>query len=206
VHPVKAAPYFAHAQFSAPDVILGLPDPGNDIPYVKAMWHYARGIAQASQRDFPAAAAEADAIAKLEQTADFALLTQVGIPAQDVLKLARTTIAARVAQAQGDSATAIARFTEAAALQDTLPYMEPPYWYYPVRQSLGAALLQAGKLDEAEEQFRLALKRAPNNGWSYFGLAELYKARGATDEASKAEAQLANTWIGDRKLLKLNNL
>src|SRR5262249_49206368 len=38
VHPIKAAPYFAHAQFSAPDTILALPDPGDAIPYVKAMW------------------------------------------------------------------------------------------------------------------------------------------------------------------------
>src|SRR5262249_17790546 len=52
VHPVKAAPYFAHAQFSSPAVILSLPDPGDAIPYVKAMWHYARGIANAAQRDF----------------------------------------------------------------------------------------------------------------------------------------------------------
>ena len=91
-------------------------------------------------------------------------------------------------------------------MQDTLPYTEPPYWYYPVRQSLGAALLQAGRLAEAEEQFRFALKRSPNNGWSYFGLAELAKARGATEEAHKAEADLARTWIGDRALLKLSNL
>ena len=44
--------------------------------------------------------------------------------------------------------------------------MEPPYWYYPVRQSLAVALMQAGRLDEAEEQFQRALKRAPGNGWS----------------------------------------
>src|SRR3954462_355186 len=37
--PVKAAPYYAHALFSSPDAILALPDPGNSIPYVKAMWH-----------------------------------------------------------------------------------------------------------------------------------------------------------------------
>ena len=145
VHPVKAAPYFAHAQFSAPAAILALPDPGDAIPYVKAMWHYARGVAQAAQRNVAAAKAEADAIAAIERSADFSLLTVVGIPAPDVMKLARTVIAARIAQAQGDTATAIARFTEAAALQDTLPYTEPPYWYYPVRQSLGAALLQAGQ-------------------------------------------------------------
>ena len=44
---MKAAPYFAHAQFSDPAAILALPDPGDGIPYVKAMWHYARGVAQA---------------------------------------------------------------------------------------------------------------------------------------------------------------
>src|SRR6266699_1970597 len=44
-HPVKAAPYFAHALFSTPEVILALPDPGMAIPYVKAMWHSARGTA-----------------------------------------------------------------------------------------------------------------------------------------------------------------
>ena len=44
VQPVKAAPYFAHAQFSTPETILALPDPGDTIPYVKAMWLYARGV------------------------------------------------------------------------------------------------------------------------------------------------------------------
>ena len=48
--------------------------------------------------------------------------------------------------------------------------------------------------------------RAPNNGWSYFGLAELYKRRGYAEEAKKMEAELAKTWIGDRKLLALPNL
>src|ERR1700741_391015 len=56
VHPVKAAPYFAHAQFSAPETILALPDPGDGIPYVKARWRYARGVAFAAQRNFDAAA------------------------------------------------------------------------------------------------------------------------------------------------------
>jgi tetratricopeptide (TPR) repeat protein len=206
VHPVKAAPYFAHAQFSPPERILALQDPGDGIPYVKAMWHYARGVAQVARRDFTAAASEGNAIAMLERTADFAVLNASGVPAQDVLKLARTMIQARMAQPQGDTSAAIARFDEAAALQDMLPYMEPPYWYYPVRQSLAAALVQAGRLAEAEDQFQRALKRAPNNGWSYFGLAELYKARGNADEARKAEAELAKTWIGDRKLLQLSNL
>jgi tetratricopeptide (TPR) repeat protein len=204
--PVKAAPYFAHAQFSAPDTTLALPDPGDAIPYEKAMWHYARGVAQVARGDFAAADTEANAIEALERTADFSLLKTAGVPAEDVLKLARTLVQGRIAQAQGNTKIAIAQFEAAAALQDGLAYMEPPYWYYPVRQTLAAAWVQAGRLDEAEDQFRRALKRAPNNGWSYYGLSELYRARGDADAVRKAEAELAKTWIGDRSLLQLSKL
>jgi tetratricopeptide (TPR) repeat protein len=207
VQPVKAAPYFAHALFSPYATVLALPDPGDAIPYVKAMWHYARGTAYAAQGDFTAAKAEANAIAALEG-GDFTLLKSSGVPAQDVLvlALARTVVEARVAQHQGDKAAAIERFERAAALQDGLPYMEPPYWYYPVRQSLAVALMQTGRLDEAEEQFQRALKRAPSNGWSWYGLAELYRARGKADQASKLEADFAKMWIGDRQQLELSKL
>jgi tetratricopeptide (TPR) repeat protein len=205
VQPVKAAPYFAHALFSPPATVLALPDPGDAIPYVKAMWHYARGVAFVAQGDFPAAQAEAGAIAALEG-GDFTLLTASGVPAKDVLALARSVIEARIAQRQGDKAAAIERFERAAALQDGLPYMEPPYWYYPVRQSLAVALMQAGRLDQAEEQFKLALRRAPGNGWSWYGLAELYRARGQADEARKLDADLAKLWIGERQLLELSKL
>jgi len=206
VQPVKAAPYFAHALFSSPETIIALPDPGDTIPYVKAMWLYARGVALAARRDFAGAQATADAIATLEQTADFKLLNDSGIPAQEVLRIARTLILARIAQAKGDTSTAIVQFEQAAALQDALPYTEPPYWYYPIRQSLAAALLQGRRFDEAEQQFQRALARAPANGWSYFGLAELYKARGNTAAAKQAEADLAKTWVGDRSLLQISNL
>jgi len=206
VQPVKAAPYFAHAQFSTPETILALSDPGDVIPYVKAMWLYARGVALTGRRDFAAAAAAADAIETLERTADFKLLKESNVPAQEVLRIARTVIMARVAQAKGDNRAAVVRFERAAALQDALPYIEPPYWYYPIRQSLAAALLQAGRYSEAERQFQRALSRAPANGWSYYGLAELHKARGNATAARKAEANLAKTWIGDRKLLQISNL
>jgi tetratricopeptide (TPR) repeat protein len=206
VQPVKAAPYFAHAQFSTPETILALPDPGDAIPYVKGMWLYARGVALASRHDYAGAAAAADAIETLERTGDFKLLKESNVPAHEVLRIGRTLILARVAQAKGDKRTAIVRFERAAALQDALPYTEPPYWYYPIRQSLAAALLQAGRYAEAERQFQRALSRAPANGWSYYGLAELYKRRGDTTSARKAEADLGRTWIGDRALLQMSNL
>ena len=87
-----------------------------------------------------------------------------------------------------------------------MPYSEPPFWYYPVRQTLGAALLPAGRLDEAEAQFKRALERAPNNGWSYFGLAKVYTALGNAAAAEQAEEKLSKTWIGNRSLLQLSKL
>ena len=78
-----------------------------------------------------------------------------------MLRIAQTLILARIAQANSDYRTAVVRFARAAALQDALPYTEPPYWYYPIRQSLAAALLQAGRYAEAEQQFQRALTRAP---------------------------------------------
>jgi len=206
VQPVKAAPYFAHAQFSPPETVLALPKPDDGIPYVTAMWHYARGIALVHGNQLDAAAQEADAIAAIGRTADFTLLTASQIPAGNVLKLAVAVIQGRIAQAKGDYAGAVAHFEQAAALQDGLGYMEPPYWYYPVRQSLGAALLQAGRLDEAEKQFELSLKRAPNSAWTYYGYAELFKARGDDAKRTKAEELVDRTWTGDRRLLTLSNL
>jgi tetratricopeptide (TPR) repeat protein len=206
VHPVKAAPYFAHAQFSSPETILALPDPGDAMPYVKAVWRYSRGIAFATQRNFDAARAEVDAISALERATDFSLLKASGVPGEEVMRLASTVIQGRVAQAQGELTAAIAKFEEASAIQDALPYTEPPYWYYPVRQTLAATLLQAGRLAEAEDQFQRALERAPANGWSYYGLLQVYKSRGDGTAAARADAELARTWIGDRQLLQISNL
>jgi tetratricopeptide (TPR) repeat protein len=204
--PVMAAPFFAHAQFGSPDAVLALTVADNAPPYVKAMWRYARGVALAKAGRTDDAAAEAAAIGALRRDADFTNLIAQGIPGPQVLELAEEIVAARIAQARGDAPGAAAAFAKAAALQDALAYMEPPYWYYPVHQSLGAALLQAGRTDDAEAAFREALKRSPNNGWAIYGLVELAKARGDTMAERDAEARLARSWVGDRGVLELKNL
>jgi tetratricopeptide (TPR) repeat protein len=113
-----------------------------------------------------------------------------------VLGIATRVVNARAAQAGGDHATAARLYTEAAAIQDTLPYMEPPFWYYPVHQSLGAALLAQGKTEEAMAAFRDALKRVPNNGWAAAGLLRAAEARGDAATAAEARALLAKSWFG----------
>ena len=121
VQPIKAAPIFAHAQFSEPDMVLALPAPSDVFPYVKAMWHYARGVALAAQGDMAAAQGEADAIAQLVQTADFTPLTSAGVPATEVLQLARHIVLARIAQAQGDLQGAIASSRQRSRSRASFP-------------------------------------------------------------------------------------
>lgn len=206
VQPIKAAPLFAHAQFGDPATVLALPDPGDTLPYVKAMWHYARGVAQAARGDLTAAQREADAIAEIARTADFTELVSGGVPATDVLEIAQHVVLARTAHARGDLAGGVREMGAAVAVQDSLPYMEPPFWYYPVRQSLGALLLLSGRVDEAEAAFRKSLERTPNNGWAIYGLRETHKARGDQRAADEAAARLDQAWAGDRSLLRLPRL
>jgi len=72
--------------------------------------------------------------------------------------------------------------------------MEPPTWHYPVRQSLGAVLLDAGRLEDAEAVYRDDLVSWPNNGWSLFGLLQTLRARGRTREADEIEARFEKEW------------
>ena len=196
VHPVKVAAYFAHAQFSDPATVLALPDPGDDYPYIKAIWHYARGTAHAAAGDIPAARAEADAIARLNRESDFKALEEALIPVPQVLRIAEQTVRARAAQAAGDLPQATRHFRAAIAAQEHLAYMEPPYWYYPLHQSLGAVLLAQGDLDGAEQAFRTSLVRAPNNGWALYGLTQVLEKRGDRKQAAAMQQRFQKAWAG----------
>jgi tetratricopeptide (TPR) repeat protein len=203
--PIKAAAYFAHVLFATPDRTLALARP-DGIPYVEAMWHYARGIAFVRKEDLAAARAEAEAIATLARAGDFAAFEAAAIPSVPVLDLAREVLLGKIAQATGDLGAAIAHLERSVALQDGLAYMEPPYWYYPVRQSSGAVLLQAGRLEEAETTFRAAAKQTPSNAWVLFGLAATLRARGEVKAAAEVETHFAKAWAGDRRTIDLGRL
>lgn len=120
------------------------------------------------------------------------------MPAKAIVHTARAVATGRLADAQGDGAGAVKAYQEAIAVQDGLPYTEPPYWYYPVRQSLGAALLRAGQLDAAEQVFRASLARRPSNGWALRGLIEVYDKRGDTAALAAARKRFETTWLGKR--------
>jgi tetratricopeptide (TPR) repeat protein len=203
LQPMKAAPYFAHAQFSPLATVMALPDPGPAIPYVRTAWHYARGSALALAGDAARAQAELDAIERIVATTDYAPFAAWKIPAREVAQIAAHVLRARIAQSAGDLDAAVAELQQAIRLQDELPYMEPAYWYYPVRQSLGALLLLEGDTGAAREAFGAALVKTPNNAWALYGLGQAYARDGKRAEARAVEARFRRAWMGGSEPIRL---
>jgi tetratricopeptide (TPR) repeat protein len=206
VQPIAAAPYFAIAQMGSVEEIRALPDPGDELPYVKAAWHYARGVAHAREEEKDEAEAEVAAIAAIREHTDWSGVTAWGVPVPYLLEIAELVVQGRIAQYEEDSEGAIEKFKAAAAIEKSIPYMEPPFWYYPVEQSLGAAQFASGDPAAAEQSFRSALMRHPNSAWAYFGLAKAMRAQGDTAGAEATDKLFAKSWAGDPKWLTLEKL
>jgi tetratricopeptide (TPR) repeat protein len=206
IQAIHAAPYFAAAQFASPRQILAIEAPDARLPYPAAMRHYVRAMAFAAQRDRAAFEEELSRLRALRQSGDFKLMIEQGVPAPDLLLLAETAARARWAYASRDYAQAVRLYREAITIEDRIPYMEPPYWYYPVHQSLGAALYRAGQFAEARDAFMAALVRSPNNGWALYGLAKTERALGRKQQAAAARASLKRAWLGDPKWLRMDRL
>ena len=206
IQAINAAPFFAAAQFATPAQILAMRAPDARLPYPTAMRHYARALAFAQQRNRAGFDGELARLAGMRKSAVFQSMIEQGVPATDLLQIAETVARARWAAAGGDHAGAARLYREAIAVEDRIPYMEPPFWYYPVHQSLGASLYRARRFDEAAEAFTAALARAPNNGWALYGLAEAERASGRKLQAAAAEAALKRAWAGDRRWLRMDRI
>jgi tetratricopeptide (TPR) repeat protein len=196
LQPVKAAPYTTHTQFSKPEAVLALPAPPKDLVLVDALYRYSRAVAFARKGDAAAAQAEIDALARIERDADYKPFAEWGVPAKEIVQTARLVAAGRLADAKGDLVAAAKAYADAVFIEDTLVYNEPPYWYYPVRQSLASVQLRQGKLDEAEKTLRESLARVRNNGWALAGLVEVYKRKGDTAGAQAAARAYSKAWLG----------
>lgn len=196
---VKAAPYYAAARFQPAEAVLALAEPPGDHPFLHAAWHYARGEAMVVAGDGDGARTEAAAIRALIDDPRIPEMDAAFVAATQVLRLSALTIEARAAAAQGDLSTAIALMEEAVSVEATIPYMEPPFWYYPARQTLGAYVLLDGQADRAERLFRETLLQSPNNAYALFGLAEAYRALGDRRSAAHAEHLFKEAWMGGKR-------
>ena len=189
----RTVPMLSLVRFAKWEEILEEPEPYELFAFARAIWHYGRGVAHAALGDREAALVELAAIEALEPEVDEIFMGNV-YPARDLLEIAKSLLRGEMAYRSGDAANAVLAFEEAVTLQDALPYTEPPFWYYPTRQSLGAALLASNRLAEAQAVFEEDLEQYPMNGWSMFGLAEALRRQGDETGAEQMTARFKTVW------------
>ena len=194
VEPFLHYPWLTLVTFGKWTDVLALPLPPADLPYSRAMAQYARGVAfAATGRAAPAAAA----LDTLKQLAAGGVggYSAVGwtVPSTN-LEIAVHALTGEIAARSGQLGDAIAHFTAALEIEDRQLYTEPPDWYYPIRHSLGAVLLQAGKTAEAEAVYRKDLERFRENGWALYGLAQALHAQGKHAEAAAVDERFNKAW------------
>ncbi len=201
-------PLAVDVRFHKWDEILARKQPDPEMKITTVFWHFARGMALSGKGKVEAAEAEYQIVADAEKATpeDMVFAMPVNNKAKDIMKIAESVLGAKVALARHDTDGAIAQLQQAVAVQDTLKYGEPPDWFFPVRESLGAALLLKGDTSAAEKTFRDDLDRNPRNPRSLYGLQQALKKQGRDYDASFVEKQLNSSWKGGANTLKVEDL
>ncbi len=113
---------------------------------------------------------------------------------ESVASIETALVDATIARARGTHANEIAALEGAVKTQDTFGYAEPPTFWYPVRESLGAALFRAGRYTAAERVFRQALVRDREDPRALFGLAETLAREGHAAPARDVRVRFTAAW------------
>ncbi len=192
VDPLASIEISVLMRFGRWEELLALPRPATHLPVTTAMWHFGRGSALAALDRVEEAVAEQAKFRKAVATLPEGTMLQQN-KATDGLAVADRILEGEIAFRRGDLDQAVAALREAVEKEDRLRYIEPPDWLQPARHSLGAILLSADRLPEAEAVYRADLARWPENGWSLYGLTECLKAR-KSPEADQVEARFKKAW------------
>jgi tetratricopeptide (TPR) repeat protein len=198
VQHMMLTPIFTKVRFGMWSDVLAEPLPPQDLSYMSAIAHAARGMALTATGQLDAA--ETELAAATKAGADPALeklyVSSVNNAAA-IAAIARDVLGAQIATKRRRASEAVARFAKAAGTEDGLIYMEPPDWPVPVRQLQGVALLELGRIPEAERAFQEDLRKFPENGWSLTGLRDALKRQGRAKEAADVETRLKRAWPDD---------
>ncbi len=201
VPPLEAfmtVPLAVEVRFQKWTEVLKIPQPPASMNTTTVFWHYARGMALAATGKISDAEAEYKIVADAENHTPPGLIFAMPINnhTKDILIIAENVLGAKIAMAKHGTAAALPMLRRAVAVQDSLNYDEPPDWFFPVRESLGAALLGSGNPTEAEQVFRDDLNHNPRNPRSLFGLRETLKAQRRDYDAQFVDKQFQSAWKG----------
>lgn len=200
-------PIFVLVRFHRWDEALKLPPPNPGLAMTTAFWHFARGAAFAARGQVAMAEAERKILesARKETPADLEFSFFFN-KAQTFLGLAESVLDARIASAKGDHEGAIMYWERAVEIEDRLNYGEPPEWFYPVRESLGGALLLDGLANQAEAVFRADLEQYPRNPRSLFGLLRTLEAQKKSANVEQVRKEFEAAWKNADVPLELGDL
>jgi tetratricopeptide (TPR) repeat protein len=186
--------------------VLTLPKPESAVAAPIAYWHFARGMALASTGDPARAEKEHQDFLNAEKSITEEMTGAGGAMSDGARRVADHALRARIAGAKGDPRTEIDLLRKGVEIEDALGYDEPPAWYLPIRESLGAALLRNGQAGEAERVFRADLERNKRNGRSLFGLIGTLTSQGRAYDALFVRQEFERAWQGADTLLRLEDL
>jgi tetratricopeptide (TPR) repeat protein len=213
-----SVPLEAYVRFGKWNDILTTPAPVDELQELRMIWHYARGIAYTRKGMLEKAARELAAIdtlsssflkterEKMEKESkgkplsreDSLTLTLY----QDLTIITSSVVKGELLAAKGNYPAAIEALERAVVAENDLPYGEPANWHQPVRQVLGAILLEAGQAPKAEKAYREDLAWNRNNGWSLFGLYQSLMAQGKKAEAKATLVKFKKVWADADVVLK----
>ena len=186
-------PLLAYVRFGKWRDILLEPSPPARDPYATGIWHYARALAQLGEGRRDRAEAEFAKLTAIKSHEAFTT-TLKDSPFPNNLEIASRIVGAELAAQASRTEEAVRLLTEAVALEDAIPYNEPPVWHHPTRQVLGAVLLEAGRPAEAERVYRDDLVRIRENGWSLFGLMHSLERQGRSADAAAVRSRFEQAW------------
>ena len=184
---------FTFARFGMWDEALAEPPEAEGLPYATAMRHYGRGLAFAAKGDVDSAQGELGALQATRDSDEFELvvLRRAEISGK-LVDIAANLVRAGIEKHLGNTGREVELLREAVDIQLTLPYSEPPFWHFPVRQALGTALLREGDAEAARVVFEADLAEFPENGWSLQGLRAALAESGRS--SGDVERRLEAAW------------
>lgn len=187
-------PLLSYVRFAKWDKVFSYERPDEDFKFSNSIFNYALSVAHAANGNSLEANRFQSMILNDIESEEVNAMVMAGHPTKSLMKIASLLASGSIDMYSSKYSEAITSFEEAVIIQDTLPYTEPPFWYYPTRQTLGHALLMNNSFEEAALVFEKDLKDYPRNGWSYFGLHLAQKKLNNQEESIKALDKFKEIW------------
>ena len=187
-------PLLSYVRFAKWDKVFSYERPDDDFKFSNSIFNYALSVAHAANGNSLEANRFQSMILNDIESEEVNAMVMAGHPTKSLMKIASLLASGSIDMYSSKYSEAITSFKEAVIIQDTLPYTEPPFWYYPTRQTLGHALLMNNSFEEAALVFEKDLKDYPRNGWSYFGLHLAQNKLNNQEESIEALNKFKEIW------------